>query len=169
MFLLKEFYKQYTLHHSRDIAGSHFRALSMIPHCCLPWEPGPCLSPSVADHPLRPAKDLWLGAPFPHQLSNLLQAYLFTTTCFFKAFNFFKEVNSYIVRTRSLQKNSLFVQLACVKPIASVHSEPGSNSYVSFLSTIKNTTLSCTKKSPSSRRFPYGYLVTTSYQSQYLQ
>ena len=128
MFLLKEFYKQYTLHHSRDIAGSHFRALSMIPHCCLPWEPGPCLSPSVADHPLRPAKDLWLGAPFPHQLSNLLQAYLFTTTCFFKAFNFFKEANSYIVRTRSLQKNSLFVQLACVKPIASVHSEPGSNS-----------------------------------------
>ena len=58
MFLLKEFYKQYTIHHSRDIAGSHFRALSMIPHCCLPWEPGPCLSPSVADHPLRPAKDL---------------------------------------------------------------------------------------------------------------
>ena len=164
MFLLKEFYKQYTLHHSRDIAGSHFRALSMIPHCCLPWEPGPCLSPSVADHPLRPAKDLWLGAPFPHQLSNLLQAYLFTTTCFFKAFNFFKEANSYIVRTRSLQKNSLFVQLACVKPIASVHSEPGSNSYVFIYSSIN-----VQKRSPSSRRFPYGYLVTTSYQSQYLQ
>ena len=61
-------------------------------------------------------------------------------------FRSFQKVNSYTLRTRSLQKQYTLVQLACVKPIASVHSEPGSNSYVSFLSIIKNTTLSCTKR-----------------------
>ena len=80
LFLLKELYKLHTLHHSRDIAGSHFRALSKIPHCCLPWEPGPCLSPSVANHPLRLAKDHRLGVPLPHQLSNLVQAHQSTIT-----------------------------------------------------------------------------------------
>jgi hypothetical protein len=50
--------------------------LSNIPHCCLQKEVGPCFSPNVADHPLRPAKDRWLGKPLPHLLSNLAQAYL---------------------------------------------------------------------------------------------
>ncbi len=31
---------------------------------------GPCLSSSVADHPLRPARDRRLGEPLPHQLAN---------------------------------------------------------------------------------------------------
>ena len=31
----KEFYSQISLLHSRDIAGSSFRPLSNIPHCCL--------------------------------------------------------------------------------------------------------------------------------------
>jgi len=39
-----------------------------------------------------------------------------------------------MLRTRSLRV--LHVQLACVKPIASVHSEPGSNSYVYIYSSI---------------------------------
>jgi len=56
-FLTKGFYDQNNLHHPRDIAGSSFRPLSKIPHCCLPWEFGPCLSPNVTDHPLRPVKD----------------------------------------------------------------------------------------------------------------
>ncbi len=56
--------------HSRGMAGSGLRPLSKIPHCCLPWESGPCLSPSVADHPLRPATDRRLGEPLPHQLAN---------------------------------------------------------------------------------------------------
>ena len=34
------------------------------------------LSPSLADHPLRPAKDRRLGEPLPHQLANLTRAYL---------------------------------------------------------------------------------------------
>ena len=61
--------------HSRDIAGSGFRPLSKIPHCCPPWESGPCLSPSVADHPKRPAKHHWLGQPLPDQLPNTTQAH----------------------------------------------------------------------------------------------
>ena len=32
------------------------------------------LSPSVADHPLKPAIDRRLGRPLPHQLSNLTRA-----------------------------------------------------------------------------------------------
>ncbi len=60
--------------HSRGIAGSGFRPLSKIPHCCLPWESGPCLSSSVADRPLRPATDRRLGEPLPHQLANRTSA-----------------------------------------------------------------------------------------------
>src|SRR4029078_4790318 len=41
-----------------------------IPHSCLPWESGPCLSPSVADRPLRPATRRRLGEPLPHQQSD---------------------------------------------------------------------------------------------------
>ena len=60
--------------HSRGMAGSGLRPLSKIPHCCPPWESGPCLSPSVADHPLRPATDRRLGRPLPHQLANPTRA-----------------------------------------------------------------------------------------------
>ncbi|KAL5060288.1 hypothetical protein RYX36_031892 [Vicia faba] len=37
-------------------------------------ESGPCLSPSVADHPLGPATDHRLGKLLPHQLANQTQA-----------------------------------------------------------------------------------------------
>ena len=61
--------------HPRDIAGSGVSPLSNIPHCCPPRESGPCLSPSVADHPKRPAKHHWLGQPLPDQLPNTTQAH----------------------------------------------------------------------------------------------
>jgi len=60
---------------SRDIAGSSFRSLSNIPHCCPQMESGPCLSPSVADQPRRSAKDCGLGEPLPHQLPIPTKAY----------------------------------------------------------------------------------------------
>ena len=41
-----------------------------IPHCCLPQEFGPCLSPNVAVRPLRPATDRRFGGPLPRQLAN---------------------------------------------------------------------------------------------------
>ena len=68
-----------SLHHSRSIAGSGFPPLSNIPHCCLLMESGPCLSPSVADHPLRSTKDLRLGRLLPHQLPNPTKAHLVAT------------------------------------------------------------------------------------------
>jgi hypothetical protein len=40
------------------------------------------LNPSVADHPLRPATDLCLGGPLPHQLANRPQAHLKATCAF---------------------------------------------------------------------------------------
>ena len=46
-----------------------------IPHCCLPQESGPCLSPSVAVRPLRPATDRRLGGPLPRQLANRTRAH----------------------------------------------------------------------------------------------
>src|SRR5260370_12322643 len=56
------------------MAGSGLRPLSNIPHCCLPYEFAPCLSPNVADHPLRPAIDRRLGEPLPHQQANRTRA-----------------------------------------------------------------------------------------------
>lgn len=56
--------------HSRGIARSGLRPLTKIPYCCLPQESGPCLSPSVAGRPLRPATDRCFGKPLPHQPAN---------------------------------------------------------------------------------------------------
>ncbi len=58
------------LHPARGVAGSDFRPLPNIPHCCLPEESGPCLSPSVAGRPLRPATRRRLGEPLPHQQAD---------------------------------------------------------------------------------------------------
>src|ERR1700734_4067474 len=57
-------------HPSRGVAASGFRPLCNIPHCCLPWESGPCLSPSVAGRPLRPATRRRLGGPLPRQQAD---------------------------------------------------------------------------------------------------
>ena len=62
--------------HTRGIAGSGLPPLSNIPHCCLPQESGPCLSPNLADHPLRPATDRSLGRPLPYQQANPTRAHL---------------------------------------------------------------------------------------------
>jgi hypothetical protein len=40
----------------------------------------PCLSPSVADHPLKPATDNSLGKLLPHQQANQVQAHPLTKT-----------------------------------------------------------------------------------------
>ena len=82
LYLNLEFYNQNSLRHSRDMAGSSFRSLSKIPHCCRSKASGPCLSPSVANHPLRSAKDLWLGEPLSHQLPNLPRARLIAVFTF---------------------------------------------------------------------------------------
>jgi hypothetical protein len=49
--------------------------LRNIPHCCLPQESGPYLSPSVTGHPLRPATRRRLGRPPPHQQADRPRAH----------------------------------------------------------------------------------------------
>ena len=55
-----------------------------IPHCCPPKESGPCLSPCLADHPLRPATRRRLGRPLPHQQADRPQAHP-EAACAFRA------------------------------------------------------------------------------------
>ncbi len=51
--------------HTRGIAGSGFPPLSNIPTAASRRSLGPCLSSSVAGHPLRPATDRRLGRLYP--------------------------------------------------------------------------------------------------------
>eukprot|EP01024_Parvocaulis_polyphysoides_P055923 TRINITY_DN57_c0_g1_i2.p2 TRINITY_DN57_c0_g1~~TRINITY_DN57_c0_g1_i2.p2 ORF type:complete len:125 (-),score=0.33 TRINITY_DN57_c0_g1_i2:90-464(-) len=124
------------------MAGSGLRPLSNIPHCCLPQESGPCLSPSVADLPLRTARDRRLGEPLPHQQANLAQVPLQVRA---KSPLWSVDVMRYqpsfpmviplpkadpqVLLTRpplvsKVQALSVTVRLACVRPAASVQSEP---------------------------------------------
>ena len=98
-------------------------------------KPGPYLSPSVVDHPLRPTKDHQLGKLLPYQQPNPVQAHLKTALSFmsYRCKALFKttiiqnfKVDSCILLTYPLCLKN--IQLACVKYTASVHPEPGSNS-----------------------------------------
>ncbi len=131
--------------HTRGIAGSGFRPLSNIPHCCLPSESGPCLSPSVADRPLRPAMDRCLGRPLPHQQANPTRAHLIaraskerplfprrayavlarvSSGCPPLLGRFPRVTHPSATRQRRSKLPPVTVRLACVKHAASVQSEP---------------------------------------------
>ena len=126
-----------------------------IPHCCLPQESGPCLSPNVAGRPLRPAADRGLGGPLPRQLTNQTRAHPVPPEFFTqshaapRAYAVLAAVSGcyppvrgrlptryspvrHSVTEASPRRDPLpcFVRLACVKHAASVHPEPGSNSHV---------------------------------------
>ena len=129
------------LHPPRGVAASGFPPLRNIPYCCLPQESGPCLSPNLADHPLRSATDRSFGKPLPYQLANPTRAHL-------KAINLSPEgliryqlsfpivipnlqVDSHALLNRlplSTWRTKFLVRLACIKRAANVRSEPGSNS-----------------------------------------
>src|SRR5690606_25275244 len=124
------------------MAGSGLRPLSNIPHCCLPYESGPCLSPSVAGHSLKPATDRRLGEPLPHQLANPTRAHPTAINLsphgnirYYSKFPWaipYCWEGSHVLLTR-LRLPLRGVRLACVRPAASVRSEPGSNSQVESL------------------------------------
>ena len=126
-----------------------------IPHCCLPQESGPCLSPSVAGHPLRSATDRRFGGPLPRQLANQTRVHPIPPEFFtlhhavLCAYAVLAAVSGcyppvwgrlptryspvrHSVAEHSFQGNHVkrFVRLACVRHAASVHPEPGSNSHV---------------------------------------
>ena len=60
---------------ARGVAASGFRPVCKIPHCCLPSESGPCLSPTLAGRSLNPATHHRLGGPLPRQLANRPRAH----------------------------------------------------------------------------------------------
>ena len=108
----------------------------------------------MADHPLRPATDRRLGRPLPHQLANLTSAtpiarglaiprFLPQDVCGISVtFATLSPTTGYVpmhyspVRHSQPPKGST-VRLACVKHAASVQSEPGSNSSVQSLLTLR--------------------------------
>src|SRR5690606_37498610 len=114
-------------------------------------ESGPCLSPSVADHPLRSATHRGLGEPLPHQLANAPRAHPVVTaeTVFqhqtmrsgglFGISPGFPELSqstgqvAHVLLTRpplnqEEQAPPSSARLACIRHAASVRPEPGSNS-----------------------------------------
>jgi hypothetical protein len=96
----------------------------------------------VAGRSLKPAKDRRLGEPLPHQLANPTRAHPIAINLspfgriryyskFPWAIPYYRE-GSHVLLTR-LPLPLRGVRLACVRPAASVRSEPGSNSQVESL------------------------------------
>ena len=112
---------------------------------------GPCLSPHVADHPLRPATRHCLGKPLPYQQADRSKADLIPpelyscarldlrqreagelwdiSPAFAGVFPGKRHVPCHYSPVRHALTS---VRLACVKHAASVRPEPGSNSQLSL-------------------------------------
>lgn len=144
------------IHHPRYIAGSSFRPLSKIPHCCPLLKSGHYFNSGVVDHPLRPTKSHRLVKLLPHQLPDSIGAQSVSklifiqpltnpkssktlTSKFWNIFSFStikctfsKRLTLMVLASYSPVRHSkpkwACVQLACVRHIASIHSEPESNS-----------------------------------------
>ena len=105
----------------------------------------------MTDHPLRPVTDRRLGKPLPYQLANLTRAHPSARGLMIPRFNpqvlcginpdfsGLSPTNGQIptryspVRRSSAGASSpVTARLACVRPAASVQSEPGSNSPIKF-------------------------------------
>ena len=130
------------------MAGSGFRPLPNIPYCCLPQESGPCLSASVGDRPLRSPSHRSLGGPLHRQLANGTHARPKPRLRFrpkgmprkgdmayYPAFPpaiRLSRVGCIRVTHPSAAlitpERAIPARLACIRPAASVHPEPGSNS-----------------------------------------
>ena len=128
------------------MAGSAFRPLTNIPYCCLPQESGPCLSTSVGDRPLRSPTHRRPGGPSPRLLSNGTHArprppqlyppgdaslrnhgVLSGVSTGYPPVGGWLHTRCAPVRHSRTSEGALTVRLACIRPAASVHPEPGSN------------------------------------------
>ena len=130
------------------MAGSGFPPLTNIPYCCLPQESGPCLSTSVGDRPLRSPTHRRLGGPSPRLPSNgtharprpplgfiQLRMPSTGTMAYYPAFPPAIRLSgvgcirvAHPCATLRAPEGAHPVRLACIRPAASVHPEPGSNS-----------------------------------------
>ena len=103
----------------------------------------------MAGRPLRPATDLRLGRPLPHQQANPTQVHpnaeghCWSPPLLLRAYSVLPKVSlsyphhlgrsprvTHPSATRQLPEGTVTVRLACVKHAASVQSEPGSNSSI---------------------------------------
>ena len=136
------------------MAGSVFRPLTNIPYCCLPQESGPCLSTSVGDRPLRSPTHRGLGGPSPRLPSNgtharprpplgfiLRRMPSHGTMAYYPAFPPAIRLSgvgcirvAHPCATLKAPEGAFPVRLACIRPAASVHPEPGSNSSLYYCS-----------------------------------
>jgi hypothetical protein len=110
----------------------------------------------VAGRPLRPATDCRLGEPLPHQLANptlahpiarglTIPRFLFTDVCgISQSFDWLFPTTgkipmhySPVRRSSACIATPVTARLACVRHAASVQSEPGSNSSVNTLKSLK--------------------------------
>ena len=130
------------------MAGSGLPPLPNIPYCCLPQESGPCLSASVGDRPLRSPTHRRLGGPSPRRLSNGTHARPVPPEGFAgQGMPLNRRMADYPAFPPATRRNGVGcirvthpsstltgpegpdpVRLACIRPAASVHPEPGSNS-----------------------------------------
>ena len=130
------------------MAGSGLPPLTNIPYCCLPQESGPCLSTSVGDRPLRSPSHRRLGGPSPRQQSNGTHARPPPRRRFpIPGMPPAPDIGAYPPFPAAIPKGRVGcirvthpsatlkdpegpppVRLACIRPAASVHPEPGSNS-----------------------------------------
>ena len=100
----------------------------------------------MADHPLRPAIDRRLGRPLPHQLPNQTRAnpspINLSPEGRMRYYSQFPEAipqrraHSHALLTRPPLTRRC-ARLACIRPAASVRSEPGSNSQVETILTAE--------------------------------
>ena len=100
---------------------------------------GPCRSPIVADHPLRPATRRRLGRPLPHQQADRTQAHL-KAPCGFKLSFTWEITPAFAGLCPTLRQIPMYYSpvhrltlasppwFACLRHAASIHPEPGSNS-----------------------------------------
>ena len=138
------------------MAGSGLPPLPNIPYCCLPQESGPCLSTSVGDRPLRSPSHRRLGGPSPRRLSNGTHARPRPHRCFIRKGMPLSGTMAYYpafppairpsgvgcirvahpCATLMSPEGDNPVRLACIRPAASVHPEPGSNSSLYYCLSI---------------------------------
>ena len=103
----------------------------------------------MSDHPLRPDSRRSLGRPLPHQQADSPQAYPEANIVYSLTFQYYavlatvshgypplqgrflRITHPFATRLSGASSLILTVRLACLRPAASVRSEPGSNSPLS--------------------------------------
>ena len=127
IFPYKRGLQQISCHPSRNIAGSSFRSLSNIPYCWLIKSLG-LVSVPVWLITLSNQLKIVSLVGFNYQLPNLAQVYPLTKIILLKGILILIKGQPLVYYSPVRYNKNFIIKLACIKPVTSVHSEPGSNS-----------------------------------------